>query len=222
MDGPFHRHAPPGISILRLFGSDPFAAEIAAFREADRLAPPAPGAILFCGSSSIRLWTDLAADMAPFRVVNRGFGGSSIPDVVRHFSTVAALPDPRAIVFYAGDNDLESRRPAVRIVRSFERFMDLKSARFSAVPVLFVSIKPAPSRVQFRAVREEVNAAIRQRALQQADLIYVDIAGPMLESGRLDDLFLEDRLHLSRAGYEIWRDVIFKALCAVPGLQSGA
>ncbi len=204
-------------SIQRLFGADPFAAEIAAFRAADRVAPPPEGAVLFAGSSSIRMWEDLAQDMAPFRVVNRGFGGSSIPDVVRHFSTIAALPNPRAIVFYAGDNDLESGRPAQRIVRSFERFMQLKTARFGSVPVLFVSIKPAPARAQFRAVREEVNATMRQRAMQLADLLYVDIARPMLESGQLDDLFLEDRLHLSRAGYEVWRDAIFPALEALLG-----
>jgi len=209
-------------SIQRLFRADTFAAEIAAFREADRIAPPPEGAILFCGSSSIRMWADLAEDMAPFRVINRGFGGSSIPDVVRHFSTIAALPNPRAIVFYAGDNDLELHRSAARIVRSFERFMQLKTARFGAVPVFFVSIKPAPARTQFRAVREEVNSTMRLRAMQQADLIYVDIAGPMLGTGRLDDLFLEDRLHLSRAGYEVWRTAIFNALQALPPVQSGA
>ena len=144
-------------SIKHWLRPDPFAAEIAAFRAADRNATPSAGAILFVGSSSIRMWDRLAADMAPFRVVNRGFGGSSIPDVVRHFSTVASPPAPRAIVFYAGDNDLESRRTPAQIVSDFERFMRLKTKRFGAIPVFFVSIKPAPTRARFRVAREAVS-----------------------------------------------------------------
>ena len=207
--------------IRNLVLPDPFATEIAAFRVADRTVSTPHGAVLFAGSSSIRLWQHLAADMVPFPVVNRGFGGSSIPDVVRHFSRVAALPDPRAIVFYAGDNDLESGRSPGRIVADFERFMRLKSQRFGVTPVLFVSIKPAPARVQFRAVREQVNAMMRQRALERSDLIYVDIAGPMHETGRLPELFLPDQLHLSRAGYEVWRKEILNALSALsPGQSS--
>lgn len=153
--------------------------------------------------------------MAPFRVVNRGFGGSSIPDVVRHFSDVARLPAPRAIVFYAGDNDLESRRSPARIVADFEHFMRLKSRRFGVLPVFFVSIKPAPARAQYRVARETVNSMIRQRALGRSDLIYVDIARPMLSADRLDDLFLPDGIHLSAAGYAVWRAAILDALLAV-------
>ena len=202
-------------SIKHWLRPDPFAGEIAAFRVADRNAPSSAGAIVFAGSSSIRMWDHLAADMAPFRVVNRGFGGSSIPDVVRHFSTVAAPPAPRAIVFYAGDNDLESRRTPAQIVSDFERFMRLKTKRFGAIPVFFVSIKPAPTRAHFRVAREALNAMIRQRALERSDLLYVDIAGPMLAAGRLEDLFLPDGIHLSPAGYAVWRVAIRDALFAV-------
>ena len=194
---------------------DPFAAEIAAFRAADSVAPVPSDALLFAGSSSSRMWPGLAADMAPFRVVNRGFGGSSIPDVVRHFFTVMRAPAPRAIVFYAGDNDLELRRAPSRIVADFEHFMRLKTRRFGAIPVFFVSIKPAPGRMQWRVAREAVNSMIRQRALERADLIYVDIAQPMLAADRLDDLFLPDGIHLSAAGYAVWRSTILDALFAV-------
>lgn len=198
-----------------LFRPDTFAAEIAAFDAADAAAPLPHEAILFAGSSSIRMWTSLDADMAPFRVVNRGFGGSSIPDVIRHFSTLTRLPAPRAIVFYAGDNDLESRRPPARIVADFEHFMRLKTRRFGALPVFFVSIKPAPARAHYRMAREAVNEMIRQRALGRADLIYVDIAEKMLAADRLDDLFLRDGIHLSAAGYAVWRETILDALFAV-------
>jgi len=201
--------------VQRFFRPDRFAAEIAAFHAADAAALPSAGAVLFVGSSSIRMWADLAADMAPFRVVNRGFGGSSIPDVVRHFSSVATLPAPRAIVFYAGDNDLESGRAPARIVADFERFMRLKARRFGATPVFFVSIKPAPGRAQHRDTREAVNSMIRQRALERPDLLYVDIAAPMLVADRLGDLFLPDGVHLSAAGYRVWRAVILDALLAV-------
>src|SRR4030095_13498966 len=66
----------------RATDSEKWEKDIAAFETADRGQPPKKGAILFIGSSSIRLWKTLAEDFPQHRVLNRGFGGSEIADSV--------------------------------------------------------------------------------------------------------------------------------------------
>ena len=50
--------------------------EISAFEQMDRTNPPPKNALLFIGSSTVRMWTSLATDYPQQPVINRGFGGS--------------------------------------------------------------------------------------------------------------------------------------------------
>src|SRR5580692_1450277 len=98
-------------------------AEVDRFVEADRTSPPAPCQVLFVGSSSIVKWRDsLAADMAPMPVINRGFGSSHIEYVNRWFDQIVAPYRPRAIVFYAGENDLDAGKSVDTVVADFDGF----------------------------------------------------------------------------------------------------
>ena len=56
--------------------------EIRAFEELDAVNDYDKEAILIIGSSSIRLWKTLAEDMAPFPVIQRGYGGAHFRDMV--------------------------------------------------------------------------------------------------------------------------------------------
>ena len=111
--------APPSVAAGR------FAAEMEAFAAQDRAAPQPPCKIVFTGSSSIRFWATLDQDMAPMPVINRGFGGAQISDVNAHFDQVIGRYHPRAVVFYAGENDLNAGEPTASVVEDFGRFMRL-------------------------------------------------------------------------------------------------
>jgi hypothetical protein len=87
-----------------------FEAEIRAFEAADRTSPPPFGGIVFIGSSSIKNWTDVAADFPGVPVLNRGFGGSTLADVVYYADRILLPYRPRLVVLYAGDNNLASGR----------------------------------------------------------------------------------------------------------------
>ena len=190
-----------------------FDAAIAAFETADRDHPPGRCRILFVGSSTIRRWTTLEADMAPLSVLNRGFGGSQINDVVAFFDRVVAPYRPRAIVFYAGDNDFDSGRSAPQIVADFNRFMDLKTRALGDTSVYFVSIKPSRLREAQMPGQAWINARIRDMAARRRDLRYIDVAGAMLQpDGRPRDIFVEDGLHMTPAGYAIWTPIIRQRL----------
>ena len=96
------------------------------FEKADEARPPTPGVIVFTGSSSIRLWHTLAADMNPLNVVNRGFGGSQISQVNRFADRIILPYHPRAVVLYAGDNDLTWSKKSPEVVLSdFKRFVEI-------------------------------------------------------------------------------------------------
>jgi lysophospholipase L1-like esterase len=189
------------------------ATEVERFVVADRIIPPAACQVLFVGSSSIVRWDDsLAADMAPMPVINRGFGGSQIADVNRWFDKIVAPYRPRAIVFYAGDNDIDAGKSIDRVVADFDTFMTLKSRILGATPVYFISIKPSKARIAQLPRQAIVNDAIRARAAARADLHFLDVAPLMLADGKPRDIFVADGLHMNRQGYLIWTQVVRPAL----------
>jgi len=189
-------------------GPERFAPEIAAFEAADGAQPLAPCPVLFVGSSSIRFWRSLAADMAPIRVLNRGFGGSEISDVDFYFDKVVSPYHPRAIFFYAGDNDVNSGKSTERIVGDFTRFLDLKDKALGRTPVYFISLKPSKLRWSQFAAQGEVNARIRALAARRRDLRFVDVVPTMLADGKPKDIFIADGLHMTPEGYALWTAVI--------------
>ena len=198
---------------------DEFGDEIAIFVAADRVAPPAACQVLFVGSSSIVKWKEnLAADMAPLPVINRGFGGSHIENVNRWFDQIVAPYDPRAIVFYAGENDLDAGKPVERVVADFDEFLRRKTQALSDTPVYFISLKPSKSRFPEFSKQSLVNQAIRDRAGQRTDLHYIDVVPAMLdENGKPKDLYVADGLHMNAAGYEIWTRAVRAALISNTG-----
>ena len=182
------------------------AAEVDRFLEADKIAPPAACQVLFVGSSSIVKWKQtLASDMAPMPVINRGFGGSHIQYVNRWFDRLVAPYRPRAIVFYAGENDIDAGKSVQRVVSDFDEFMERKTNALGDTPVYFISLKPSKLRFAQFPLQTLVNNAIRDRAGERSDLHYIDVVSAMLaENGKPKELFVTDGLHMNAAGYEIW------------------
>lgn len=192
----------------------PFAAEIAAFLAADRAARPGACQYLFVGSSSIRMWATLAEDMAPLPVINRGFGGSTIADVNAYFDLIVAPYLPRAIIFYAGENDIDAGASPADVAGRFAAFMGLKRRALGDTPVYFVSLKPSRLRAMQFERQSEANALIAAMADEAEDLVFIDVVPAMLEAGGERLLFIEDGLHLNAEGYAVWREGIRAALAA--------
>jgi hypothetical protein len=192
---------------------EPFRAEIEQFIKADKVAPPAPCQVLFVGSSSIVHWKEtLATDMAPMPVINRGFGGSQIEHVNRWFDEIVAPYRPRAIVLYAGENDIDAGQSVERVVADFDEFMTLKARVLGTTAVYFISLKPSTLRFAELPLQRQVNAAIRARAGKREDLHYIDVAALMIENGKPKDVFMEDGLHMNAKGYAIWTAAVRAAM----------
>ena len=195
----------------------PFEADIQAFELVDAAFPPPSCSTLFVGSSSIRLWQSLADDFSDRRVINRGYGGSTIADTVRYFDRIVTPYAPRAIVFYAGENDLAAGKSPRQVFRDLQALLRLKRERLGDTPLWVVSIKPSPSRWAQRDAQIAYNEMARELALKETDVAYIDVASPMLTpAGALKNIYRSDRLHMLASGYRIWRDVIRSALQDVP------
>ncbi len=189
---------------------EPWEDELVAFEAADRACPPPPGAVLFVGSSTIRLWTHLPQDFPGVPVLNRGFGGSSIPDVLAAMDRIVTPYRPRTILFYCGDNDLGNGRSTNQILRDIREFVARAHRALPAAPIVFISIKPSPCRWALADKMKSVNAAVRDMADRDPLLKYADVFTPMLgDDGQpRKNLYIEDGLHMSRAGYELWKNLL--------------
>ncbi len=187
-----------------------FADEIQAFEAHDRQTPPPSHAVLFVGSSSIRMWCTLDRDFPELRVINRGFGGSDMRDVL-HYARQIVLPyRPRTIVLYAGDNDLAEGQTPAAIHAAFQEFAALVYAQLPDARLVYLAVKPSVARVQLLPQMRATNALIREDARHDARLTYVDVFTPMLRSdGRpRPELFGPDGLHMNSTGYALWRAVL--------------
>jgi lysophospholipase L1-like esterase len=190
--------------------TDRWEPEIQTFEEADRQHPPKPGSILFIGSSSIRLWRSLAQDFPSVQVINRGFGGSEIADSTAFAARIIVPYRPSMIVLYAGDNDLANGRIPKQVLDDFEAFVARVRKDLPKVRIAFISIKPSLARAHLTEKMREANAGIRAYAARQEGVTYIDVFTPMMsQDGKVrGELFVEDGLHLNRAGYELWRSVV--------------
>jgi lysophospholipase L1-like esterase len=190
--------------------TDRWEPEIQTFEEADRQHSPKPGSILFVGSSSIRLWSSLARDFPSVDVINRGFGGSEIADSTAFAGRIIVPYRPRMIVLYAGDNDIANGRSPQQVLDDFRAFVTRIRQDLPNAGIAFISIKPSLAREHLLDKMREANDRIRSYAAQLQGVIYIDVFTPMMtKDGKVrGDLFVEDGLHLNRAGYEIWRSVV--------------
>lgn len=196
-----------------------WAASLAEFAAADRAAPPATGGVLFVGSSSIRLWSQLPQDFSQAPVVlNRGFGGSTMAEC-HAFARQLVLPyRPRHVLVYAGENDLAEGRSPEDVLASFRGFVDVVRTELPSTRISYISIKPSPSRAGLLPQVRQANALLAGYVNSISDASFIDVFTPMVDgSGQpRADLFGPDRLHMNRAGYALWKQLIASHVVAAP------
>jgi lysophospholipase L1-like esterase len=181
----------------------PFEKEIKAFEEADKKAAPPQNAVLFVGSSTFRIWTQLPQDFPNETVINRGFGGSMLADSVRFAKRIIIPYHPRKIVVYAGDNDLAGGKTPEQVFADFKALVDIVRPELPKTEILYLSIKPSIARWKLIEQIKKTNALILDYTKAEKNLGYIDIYPLLLgEDGKpRKELLRPDGLHMSREGY---------------------
>lgn len=185
--------------------------ELDAFATADGLQAPAPGGVLFVGSSSIRMWNALETSFPGQPVViRRGFGGSRLSDCADLVHRLVLPYQPRLVVLYAGENDLVEGAGPQDLLVHFERFVQQVHAALPGTRVAFISIKPSPSRLVHMMTMREANLLIQTHVLAHDRLDYIDVHTAMLDNDGQPrpELYVSDGLHLSAEGYALWRQIV--------------
>ena len=189
----------------------PFQKEIQKFKSADSAESPPKNAIVFVGSSSFRMWSDVNEDFPGRTIINRGFGGSSLPHVIEYVDEIVIPYKPKQVVIYCGENDFTNDTVTSEIVS--QRFKTLFSKLRQQLPraeIVYVSMKPSPSRQHLMKEMAAANASIRDFLKQKPRTVYVNIWDNMLDENGSPrkELFLKDMLHMNDKGYAIWQEAL--------------
>lgn len=196
--------ASPSFSITR------FQSQIDDYLKVDAIAPPAPGGIVFVGSSIFRLWSTLTEQMASLPVYNRAFGGSRTPEMLYYMDKIVVPYKPRFVVYYCGSNDVSGRDSTIVVVARIKEFHRRILADLPGTRMFFVSILRSPEKRQRWAVVDSINAQLRHYAATARDIEYIDVNPMLLDSaGALrGELYRSDSLHYNPPAYVLFTSVI--------------
>lgn len=190
----------------------PFYDEIQTFKKQDSVSSQPKNAILFVGSSSFTKWQDVQSYFPGYTIINRGFGGSSLPDVIRYAHDIILPYHPKQVIIYCGDNDLASSdtvTPQV-VTDRFKKLFNIIRSNLPGTKITYVSIKPSPSRKHLMPKMKQANLMIKSFLQKQENTSFIDIYNAMLlPVGKpKPEIFLEDSLHMNEKGYAIWKKAI--------------
>ena len=183
-----------------------FAKDIAKFAE----EPATKGGIVFTGSSSIRLWTDLAKDFPDLPVLNRGFGGSVANDLIVYADTVVLRHEPKILVTYTGSNDLNAKLSVAEAFADYTRFLNLVHEKLPKTRVILTSVKIGEKRLSQIPQVQELNRQLESWSKTTDWVRYVDCTSYLADAkgNPIRQFYRDDLLHLSPAGYASWKKIL--------------
>lgn len=207
------------IGLFLLFSSgiiaqNRFEKEILAYEAKDKINMPPPGMRLFIGSSSFRIWKEIYEDLIGYDVINRGFGGSQLSDVLYYYDRMVKKYQPSWIFLYEGDNDTAAGKTAKEVHEDFMKLVQMVKRDMPKTKIVFVGIKPSISRFHLVDIQREVHRLILMEVKKDKNIYFIDTHSPFFDkdSALIQDVFLKDGLHLNRKGYEIFGGTILDFL----------
>lgn len=192
---------------------NPFQPEIDAFAKADKINMPDEGKILFAGSSSFRLWKDVNDYFPGKSILNRGFGGATLLDLIQYSKETIIQYKPKQIFIYCGENDIadnDTVKPKDVLDRFKKLYSILRTQLPATTPIVFLSLKPSIARWSMHERMAASNDLIKNFISTQKNIQFLDVYSKMLDTDGtpFKDIFIEDKLHMNANGYKIWQKLI--------------
>ena len=192
-----------------------WADEIELFAMSDAVVPRPTGAIVATGSSSMRFWGErIKDDLAPLTIIPRGFGGSTMNDVLHHLDALVLQYQPRAVLIYEGDNDIALGISNEAVMNRYQTTISRIHAYDDTIRIYLLAVKPSIDRIHHWPQMQAFNQMLATLCAGDPRLTFLDVATPMLDANGQPkaDIFVADELHMNAAGYDLWRDAIRPAL----------
>ncbi len=182
-----------------------FEKDILAFEAQARQSPPPQGAILFAGDSQFTRWKSIHEDLPGYTVINRGFGGSTMADLLYYTDRIVIPLKPRRIVVHEGGNDIHSGRTPEQLLADIKAFITKVQAALPGVPIGISSLTPSPARWSETDTRKRANQMIKDYIATQKNVVFIDLFDGYLgtDGKPREELFVADRTHHSAAGYQV-------------------
>jgi Lysophospholipase L1 and related esterases len=190
--------------------------DIQKFEQLDKSEKYPENAILFAGSSSIRFWTSLGKDMAPYQVIQRGYGGAKLTDFVVYAGRIFNPHQCKAIVLFIA-NDItgsDKDKTPSEVAVLFRNVLKTIRKVHPATPVFWIAITPTESRWKVWPEIQKANALIKEICNKERNTYFINTDYAFLNEKGLpkDELFRDDKLHLTEKGYAVWTEIIKKEL----------
>lgn len=194
-----------------------FRQEIARFDSLNHMETYSKNAILFTGSSSIRLWTTIHEDMQPYEVIQRGFGGARIEDLDWYYDHIFVQKKYKAIVIFCGTNNITGANEdmsADSILYYTRKINSRIRKQYRNIPIYWIAITPVNSRIKVMDKVAEMNQKWKEDFSHQKNIRLIETTTAFLgpDGKPLAELFISDQLHLNREGYKRWSAIIHKVL----------
>ena len=191
-------------------GPERFENSIVEYEEWDKANPFPDGAVLFVGSSSVRMWKDIDAQFPQVKIINRGFGGSKFSDLLYYLDRIVTCYQPSKIFIYEGDNDIASKVKIREIMDNARQVRQVIARKLPGVPVFFIAAKPSVARWKLKKKYQQLNSQLSLFAANTPGTGFVNVWNSALDAdGEVrKDIFLEDNLHMNEKGYAIWKKAI--------------
>lgn len=197
--------------LLSAQGKHNFWDDVQVIRKYDQMYAPPKDPVLFTGSSSIRKWDDAERTFAEYVVMNRGIGGAVTNDITYYVNDIVFPYHPRQIVLYVGENDIiDEKTTADSIFNRTQHLITVIREKLPEIPLVYISIKPSPSREKFQEKAKAANELIKKYLESDKNSTFVDIFSLMLtaDGKTRPELFVGDMLHMNAEGYKIWRAAV--------------
>ena len=200
------------VSTFSSIQSQGFKKEILEFKRQDSLSFPPSNAILFVGSSSFTKWADVSSYFPSHVIINRGFGGSTLLDVIHYKKDIISPYNPKQIVIYCGENDIASfdAISGKIVLKRFKKLYKDIRKEFPKISIVYVSMKPSPSRWEMKERLVDGNIRIKKFIEREDNTVYLSVWEKMLDANKNPNptIFLKDQLHMNAEGYLIWQKII--------------
>jgi lysophospholipase L1-like esterase len=160
------------------------------------------------------MWKDLKTAFPNHNVVNLGFGGSEMADLLYHIDKLVLQFKPKQIFIYEGDNDIAVGRSPENIFAAADATVARIQKELPDTEIIFISPKPSVARWHLKDKYEAFNTGLRAWTKDKRNVKYADVWTPMLKKNGVvrDDIFLGDKLHMNKKGYAIWTKALAKHL----------
>jgi hypothetical protein len=190
--------------------------DIQKFEQLDKSEKYPEDAILFAGSSSIRLWTALEQDMAPYHIIQRGYGGAKLSDFVVYAGRIFDPHQCKAVVLFIA-NDItgsDNDKTPAEVAELFRNVLKTIRKVHPSAPVFWISVTPTPLRLKVWPEIQKANALIKDICEKKKNTYFIKTDFAFLNENGVpnDELFRADKLHLTEKGYAVWTEIIKKEL----------